>query len=116
MRISDWSSDVCSSDLDRRGRKGRRQDRTACGFGGGSQGRIKMAPLPLAGGAARLASLLASRSGEGVGLARDRQAPPQTLPSSGGGFQSGLSPSASPPPTATKRDSVVEGKSGDVQL
>src|SRR3546814_20410498 len=76
MRISDWSSDVCSfrSGRDRRGRKGRRQDRTACGFGGGSQGRIKMAPLPLAGGAARLASLLASRSGEGVGLARDRKA------------------------------------------
>src|SRR3546814_11497863 len=38
MRISDWSSDVCSSDLK---------------------------PLPQAGGAARLASLLASRSGEG---------------------------------------------------
>src|SRR3546814_12363469 len=30
MRISDWSSDVCSSDLARRGRQRRRQGRCLC--------------------------------------------------------------------------------------
>src|SRR3546814_17300419 len=41
MRISDWSSDVCSSDLDQRGRGGG-------GFGGGGGGLL-FSLLPLIG-------------------------------------------------------------------
>src|SRR3546814_10891541 len=34
MRISDWSSDVCSSDLDRRARRGRQRQRPHLGYRG----------------------------------------------------------------------------------
>src|SRR3546814_14495077 len=37
MRISDWSSDVCSSDLDRRDRKTNRLKRAKCRFTSGTR-------------------------------------------------------------------------------
>src|SRR3546814_11502740 len=62
MRISDWSSDVCSSDL-------------------------RIFRPPLQGRAARLASLLASRSGWGPSALRKADGPHPTPPLKGRGLK-----------------------------
>src|SRR3546814_8285677 len=79
MRISDWSSVVCSSDLQARG--GSRPDRDLAG-----DGDLIFRP-PLQGRAARLASLLASRSGWGPSALRKADGPHPTPPLKGRGLK-----------------------------
>src|SRR3546814_20648753 len=90
MRISDWSSDVCSSDLHKRARASR-----ACS-GHGWRTRRDFAPNPLT----------RPRFGATVGV-RTRTARSTT-------FRSDLG--SAEPGTERDRKSVVEGKSGSVSV
>src|SRR3546814_15345872 len=123
MRISDWSSDVCSSDLERGGggATGQSGDRYPRALSGADAGAQRINPCVIANGAKQSRAVYA-----GAGLPRRLR----LLAMTGRGE---ANPRSNPPPVqgrppastaasraarsaATDRKSVVAGKSGSVSL